>query len=187
MVTKIMKYVLTFWIFLICCEGNSQTSDSIINCNDKWLEELVKTDSLSKENRKQDFLCFFKIFDSLDNSKLYSNFQLLHAIGNLSKYSDGAFSEGLFYKSFEYLFANPDSFFTIMKKEKKVGMKKWAMMIYYEYAIRVPMEMNFSIFIIEELELKLKNKKIKGWKLFQKVLKEVDKEHQKQFEEYYKK
>lgn len=181
-----MKNVVLILLFPISISVYSQSSDSIINCNDKWLNELVKTGSLSIENSKQDFLCYLGIFDSLENSKVYTKFELLHAIGNLSKYSDGAFSEGLFYKSFEYLFTNPDSFFTIMKKENKSGMKNWARMVYYEFANRSASEINFSNYIIVELEKNIKDTKIKSWKLFQKVLKEIEKEHTQQFNDFYR-
>lgn len=166
----------------------SQESDSTINynCNDKWLDELVKTDSISKENRMQDFMCYLNIFDSINNSKIFSRFQILHAIGNLSKYSDGAFSEGLFYNSIEYVFANTDLFFTTMKKENKKGIKNWAMMVYYEFANRSASEINFSNYIISELEKNIKDKKIKSWKLFQKALRETEKEHTQQFNDYYR-
>lgn len=184
-----MKKVLTVFLFFITINIYSQTSDTIIHpsCNDQWLDELIKTDSLSKENRAQDFMCFMTIFDSLRHSKTYSQFELLHAIGRLSHYSDGAFSEGLFYLSFEYVYTNPDAFFLIMEKEKKSGMKNWAKMIYYEYAMRSASEINFSEYIIQELESKMSDQKMKSWLLFQKVLKEVEKEHRKQFEEYYRK
>lgn len=184
-----MKNVLTIFLFFITIKIYSQSSDTTINynCNDKWLDELIKTDSLSKENRAQDFMCFMTIFDSLWHSKKYSQFELLHAIGRLSHYSDGAFSEGLFYLSFEYVYTDPDAFFLAMKKEKKSRMKDWAKMVYYEYAMRSASEINFSGYIIQELESKMSDQKIKSWLLFQKVLKEVEKEHRQQFEEYYRK
>jgi len=184
-----MKNVFTILLFFITLNIYSQKSDSIINynCNEKWLDELVKTDSISKENRMQDNICYNGIFDSLENSKLYSKSQMLHAIGIFVKYVDGDLGEIYFYTAFEYVFNNTDVFFKEMKSETEAGMKTWARMIYLEYVQRVASEINFSDQIIKELEVNLKNKKLKSWILFQKELKIIDKEHQEMFEDYYKK
>lgn len=183
-----MKYTVFIFLFQISTSVYSQNSDTIINynCNDKWLNELIKTDSISKENRMQDFLCYNGIFDSLENSKLYSKSQMLHAIGMFVKYVDGDLDEIYFYTAFEYVFNHTDTFFKEMKSETEAGMKTWARMIYLEYAQRSASEMNFSDHIIKELEVNQKNKKLKSWVIFQKELKIIDKEHQKMFEDFYK-
>ncbi len=182
-----MKFLMSTFFTLQSCFLFAQEVDSTYNCNDKWLEELIKTDSISKKNRIQDCRCYQEIFDSLENSKLYSKSQMLHAIGKFVKYTDSALAEIYFYRAFEYVFNHTDLFFTEMKSEPESGMKTWARMIYLEYAQRSASEMNFSEHIIQELELNLKNKKLRSWILFQKELKEIDKEHQKMFEDYYKK
>lgn len=170
---KTLFYIIFIFCFTSVFGQDRNTTDC--NCNEEWLDELIKTDSISDENRAQDYMCFMGIFDSLKNSKKYSKLELLEVIGNLAKYSDGAFSEILFLRSFDFLFSNPDSFFSVMEKSKKETIESWAMMIWMEYTLRSAEEGNYATNILNELHAKMKKKKYSSFYIFEKKLNEIEK------------
>lgn len=179
-----MKTVIIFLMIVVSSDVViAQENDTVYDyrCNTNWLDELIKTDTISEENRKQDYMCYMGLFDSLEKETKYTKLELLQTIGKLAKYSDGAFSEGLFHSAFQYVDEHTNSFFLIMEKgliektlqmqQGEAGIKNWALMIYFEYGNRSPKESGYAEDIISEFENKLKNKKLKSWTIFKKEIK----------------
>lgn len=172
-----MKFLMSAFFTLQSCFLFAQENDTIRICNDKWFNELIKTDSISEINRIQDFSCYFSLFDSLKVKTKISKYQLLKAIGNLKKYADGAFSEWLYYNANEYVYANQELFFEEMKKANRKEINNWAFMIYYESLNRLPMEGLVAEVILEEFKKVKKQEKLKSWKIFKEELIKIDKIH----------
>lgn len=169
-----MKIIFKILFILFFAKGFSQNVDTSYHCNTFWMQELLETDSISKQNRIQDYMCYLTLFDSLENKTSRPKIDFIKGISKIYQYSDGAFTDMLCVMSFDYLFSEVNEFFNIINHHfSEKDYEIWAIMISYEYLMRSPEEDPSIEKLLNEIKKTNLNRRIGSWVKFEKALKEV--------------
>lgn len=167
-----MKIIFKILFLLFFTNGFSQNLDTNYHCNTFWMQELLETDSISSQNRLQDYMCYMIIFDSLNKETFRPKIDFIKGISKIYSYSDGAFTEMLCVMIFDYFFSDVNNFFnTINHHFNDKDYEVWAIMISWEYLMRSPEEDPIVDKLIEEIKRKDINLQLESWKRFEKTLK----------------